>query len=163
MGFGEAVRTCLRKYVDFTGRARRSEYWWFVLFSILIGVVAGMVDRILVPGMAARGTGLFGMLASLALLLPSLSVSVRRLHDVDRTGWWVLGFYAALIVLVFVGLGAAFTGHPLAALVAMLGLCGLCVWLIVWFATRGTAGPNRFGPDPLAGDVTPTPSPMPAM
>ena len=163
MGFGEAVRACLQKYVDFSGRARRSEYWWFVLFAILLGIVTAILDRIVAPGMAAKGTGPVSMLGSLALLLPSLGVSVRRLHDIDRTGWWILGFYAAVILLVFVALGAMFTGHPAASLLVLLAMLGLCIWLIVWFATKGTAGPNRFGPDPLAGDVTPTPSPLPAV
>ncbi len=159
MGFGDAIRSCLRKYVDFSGRARRAEYWWFVLFAILLGIVTAILDRIVAPGMAAKGTGPVSMLGSLALLLPSLGVSVRRLHDIDRTGWWILIFYVAVAVLVVVALGAAFTGHPATAALLLLVMCAFCIWLIVWFVTKGTAGPNRFGPDPVAGEAMQTPSP----
>jgi uncharacterized membrane protein YhaH (DUF805 family) len=164
MGFGEAVRVCLTKYIDFNGRARRSEYWWFVLFALLVGIATAIVDRVIAPGyVAMHGRGPVSMLASLALLLPSLAVSVRRLHDIDRTGWWILFFYAAVIVLAFIAIGAAFTGHAATAVILLLAILALCVWLIVWFATKGTAGPNRFGADPLAGDATPTASAAPAV
>jgi uncharacterized membrane protein YhaH (DUF805 family) len=103
------------------------------------------------------------MVASLALLLPSLAVSVRRLHDIDRTGWWILIIYVAVLVLAFVAIGAAFTGHAAAAVIMLLIMLALCVWLIVWFATKGTAGPNRFGPDPLADDATSSHTPAPAV
>ena len=89
MSFADAVRTCLSKYVVFSGRARRSEYWWFVLFNFLVNFAAGIVDFIL--GTDYRwGTGLISTLVSLALLLPSLAVAIRRLHDTSRTGWWIL-------------------------------------------------------------------------
>ena|SRR6478672_4629238 len=160
MGFGEAVRTCLRKYVDFQSRARRSEYWWFVLFVVLVGLVAGILDR-LIAGDVHMRQGPVSVITSLALLLPSLAVSVRRLHDIDRTGWWILIFYVAAIVLIFAALGAAFTGSPGTALVLLLAIGALSVWLLVWFVTKGTTGPNRFGPDPLAGEEQ-NPSPAPA-
>jgi uncharacterized membrane protein YhaH (DUF805 family) len=163
MGFGEAIRVCLAKYVDFTGRARRSEYWWFVVFAVLVGIATAVIDRVVAPGyVAVHGRGPVSMLASLALLLPSIAVSVRRLHDIDRTGWWILIFYAAVIVLVFVAIGSAFTGHAATALLLLLVLLAFCVWLIVWFATKGTAGPNRFGPDPLADDAAQRASPAAA-
>jgi uncharacterized membrane protein YhaH (DUF805 family) len=161
MGFGEAVRTCLRKYVDFNGRARRAEYWWFVLFAILVGFAAGILDR-LIAGDAAMHQGPISVISSLALLLPSLGVSVRRLHDIDRTGWWIVIFYVVLVVLAFVAIAAAFTGGAGIALALLLAIGVLGVWLVVWFATRGTNGPNRFGPDPLTYDAAPTPSPAPA-
>jgi uncharacterized membrane protein YhaH (DUF805 family) len=164
MGFGEAIRICLSKYVDFNGRAPRSEYWWFVLFALLVGIATALIDRVVAPGyVAAHGRGPVSMVASLALLLPSLAVSVRRLHDIDRTGWWILIVYVAVLVLAFVAIGAAFTGHAAAALIMLLIMLALCVWLIVWFATKGTAGPNRFGPDPLADDATSSHTPAPAV
>src|SRR6476619_6517163 len=142
MGFGEAVRICLRKYVDFMGRARRFEYWWFLLFCLLVGIATSIVDRIVAPGyVAAHGRGPIGMLASLALFLPSLAVAVRRLHDIDRTGWWILGFYAALIVLVWSAMVATFTGHPGTAAISLLLMGVLAIWLIVWLVTKGTPGP----------------------
>lgn len=82
MGFADAVRSALSKYVTFSGRARRSEFWWFALFSVIVYVVAAVLD-------AAMGSRFVSILASLALLLPSLAVTVRRLHDTGRSGWWV--------------------------------------------------------------------------
>ena len=89
-----------------------------MLFTILGSIVTGIIDAIL--GISVI-EGLFG----LATLLPSIAVAVRRLHDLDRSGWWIL-----------------------------IGLIPLIGWiiLIVWYCSRGTVGPNRFGPDPLATD-----------
>ena len=83
MNFQDAVRTCLTKYVDFNGRARRSEYWFFFLFNVMVSIVANIID-------AAVGTTAISLLAALALFLPSLAVAIRRLHDTSRSGWWVL-------------------------------------------------------------------------
>jgi uncharacterized membrane protein YhaH (DUF805 family) len=106
MSFQDAVRTCLQqKYVDFSGRARRSEYWYFFLFTIIVGIVAGIIDGILGTRGTAGGTGLVGAIASLALLLPGLGVGVRRLHDTGRSGWWLLigliPLVGAIVLLVF--------------------------------------------------------------
>src|SRR5215475_12869791 len=102
MGFGDAIRICLRKYVDFTGRAPRAEYWWFGLFGLIVGIGASLLDRILLGDyVAEHGRGPIGVITSLGLLLPSLAVFVRRLHDLDRTGWWALVFYGGLLVLIF--------------------------------------------------------------
>lgn len=78
MDIKTAVITCLTKYVDFDGRASRSEYWWFFLFQI----IAIMVLSVVMP--------MLGSIASLALLLPALAVGVRRLHDIGKSGWWLL-------------------------------------------------------------------------
>ena len=95
MSFPEAVRTVLTKYAVFSGRARRSEFWWFALFNLLVGIVAGIIDS--TAGLQFGDsqnpftqTGIVASLVSLALLLPGLGVSVRRLHDTGRSGWWVL-------------------------------------------------------------------------
>ena len=74
---------CWKKYVEFSGRARRKEYWMFVLFNIIASFVAGVIDGVL-------GTVMIGSLYSLAALLPGLAVCARRLHDTDRSGWWML-------------------------------------------------------------------------
>jgi uncharacterized membrane protein YhaH (DUF805 family) len=89
MGFTDAVQICLQKYADFSGRGRRSEYWYFALFNLLVGIAAGIIDVILGTDFDT-GSGLIGLLASLALLLPSLAAGVRRLHDTSRSGWWIL-------------------------------------------------------------------------
>lgn len=85
MTFTESIKVCFSKYVDFNGRASRSEFWWFMLFLVLGTVAAGVVSNKL--------SGLF----SLATLLPSIAVGARRLHDTDRSGWWqLLGFVPVL-------------------------------------------------------------------
>lgn len=78
MDFKTAIITCLTKYVDFDGRASRSEFWWFFLFQFLVVVILSVLLSIL------------GTIASLALLLPGLGASVRRLHDIGKSGWWIL-------------------------------------------------------------------------
>lgn len=114
MGFADAVRTCLSKYASATGRARRSEYWWFALFGFLVGLAAAVLDGVL-------GTGFLYILSTLALLLPSITVGIRRLHDTDRSGWWLL--------------------------IGLIPLIGTVI-LIVFFVMEGTRGPNQHGPDP---------------
>lgn len=123
MSFQDAVRTCFANYATFSGRAPRSEFWWFVLFTVLVNFALGIVDRAIF-GIAPDGqpVSILGALFSLAVLLPTIAVGVRRLHDLDRTGWWYL-----LILIPVLG-----------ALV-----------LLFFFVLRGTVGANRFGPDPL--------------
>ena len=78
MNFADSIKLCFSKYMDFNGRAKRPEFWWFVLFCVLVSMGLGMVSSIL--------SGLF----SLATLLPMLAVGARRLHDTNRSGWWQL-------------------------------------------------------------------------
>ncbi|SIS86723.1 DUF805 domain-containing protein [Neptunomonas antarctica] len=99
----------IRKYTVFTGRAGREEYWYFVLINILISIAMGFIDGFLGLG-NGYGTGLLAGLYSLFVLLPSIAVSVRRLHDIGRTGWWVLiilipllGWIALLVMMAFPG------------------------------------------------------------
>lgn len=117
MGSVESVQTCLRKYVDFSGRASRPEYWWFFLFFIIAAAVAITLDG------AFRTYPLLYVVVLLGLFLPSLAAQVRRLHDTDRSGWWVL--------------------------LAFIPLIGT-IWVLVLLASPGTAGPNRFGPPRVA-------------
>jgi uncharacterized membrane protein YhaH (DUF805 family) len=122
MNFPTAVSTCLAKYVTFTGRARRSEFWYYELFAFLAAIAAMIADQIVdppVPG--TMSYGLVYALVMLGLLLPSLAVAVRRLHDTDRSGFWLF-----IAFVPFVG----------------------AILLIVWYCTKGTTGDNRFGPDP---------------
>ena len=85
MTFGESISTCFSKYAAFDGRASRSEYWWWFLFTFLVSLATGMVSEML--------SGLF----SLGVLLPSLAVGARRLHDTDRSGWFLLLWFVPLI------------------------------------------------------------------
>ncbi|MGL6257695.1 DUF805 domain-containing protein [Vibrio sp. WXL210] len=83
----------LKKYAVFTGRARRQEYWMFVLFNVIISIAIALIERVI-------GTNFIGGLYSLAVFIPSLAVAVRRLHDTGRTGWWVLIGFIPLIGLI---------------------------------------------------------------
>ncbi|MEJ5867345.1 DUF805 domain-containing protein [Pseudokineococcus sp. 5B2Z-1] len=89
MSFAQSVKTVLKKYAVFSGRARRSEYWWFYLFTIIVSIPAAIIDGEIFGYAMDDPAPLQGLL-TLALLLPSLAVTVRRLHDVDRRGWWIL-------------------------------------------------------------------------
>jgi uncharacterized membrane protein YhaH (DUF805 family) len=133
MEFTEAVRSVYSKYATFSGRSCRSEYWWWALFSIIASIGIGALESALGLGQGSVMHGGGGMEASysggplsiiwsLANLIPAIAVGVRRLHDTDRSGWWLL--------------------------IGVIPLIGAIV-LIVWFATKGTTGPNRFGEDPL--------------
>ena len=117
MSFTEAVKTCFQKYVCFEGRARRSEYWYFCLFNSLVSLAVMVTGKAIGDGVYETLSGL----VSLAFLLPGLGVSVRRLHDVGKSGWYLL---MSLIPIV----GA--------------------VLVIVKLATDGEPGVNQYGPNP---------------
>lgn len=112
MNFVTAVKTVLtEKYATFTGRARRSEYWWFVLANFLIGLIVGFIDITILTG-----------IVNLLLIVPSLAVGARRLHDIGKSGWWLL---LALIPLVN-------------------------LYLIYLFVKDSQPGENEYGPNPKA-------------
>ena len=103
LSFGEAVKICFKKYFDFTGRARRSEYWWFVLFICLVRMVCSFIDSILIFAVDMK----FMDAASCVLLfIPSMAVVFRRLHDIGRSGWWM---GVAYILLAAAGIALAVT------------------------------------------------------
>jgi uncharacterized membrane protein YhaH (DUF805 family) len=111
----------LKKYAVFEGRATRSEYWYFALFSIITSVILSIVVG-MIFGSESMAYSIVTGLYTLFLFLPSLGLAVRRLHDTDRSGWMVL-----------------------LSLIPIIGT----IWLLVLFVTRGTAGDNRFGADRL--------------
>ncbi|HHX35231.1 MAG TPA: DUF805 domain-containing protein [Gammaproteobacteria bacterium] len=87
----------LKKYAVFSGRARRKEYWYFVLFNIVISVILSAIDGMMGSYNAETGMGLLGSIYILAILLPGIGVSIRRLHDTGRSGWWLLIGFVPLI------------------------------------------------------------------
>lgn len=153
MNFVESVKTCLKKYVTFSGRASRSEFWWFCLFCFALRIVANVLDMtFFTPAMAqeavdavtnsgmdaamqasdmamteqnmmvaAGPTPIFSLLVALGTFLPSIAVAARRLHDVNKSGWW------QLITITIIGL----------------------IPLLIWYVKKGEEGSNRFGDDPL--------------
>ncbi|MBU3000388.1 DUF805 domain-containing protein [Roseovarius nubinhibens] len=141
MGFKEAIRTVLKeKYATFQGRASRSEFWYFTLFTVLMVVVfiglallTGGLDMVEGGGAEILPLIFFGLygLFGLAILIPTIAVTVRRLHDRNMSGWWYLGFVVGGMI-PFVG--------PL-----------ISIAMFVILALKGTAGDNKFGPDPLRG------------
>lgn len=151
---------CIRNYVNFRGRARRAEYWYFTLFGFLSMIVAMILDTLLFgrPLVFYSCTALF-------LLLPSIAVSVRRLHDTGRSGKMLLWYYIAYFAWIFLSVvtGASFilsamqgalAASPSVAFLIVFfgGILALVVWAIfflVWFCTPGEKGGNKYGPDPL--------------
>ena len=87
----------LKKYADFSGRASRSEYWYFVLFYLLIAIGLTVIDDVTGTLDAKSGVGLLSGIFGLAMIVPSISVNVRRLHDINRSGWWLLLIFAVII------------------------------------------------------------------
>ena len=111
----------LKQYADFSGRARRKEYWMFVLFNIIFGVIIMFLGRALGITFKEIGYGPLYLLYSLALLIPGLAVAVRRLHDISKSGWMVL--------------------------ISLIPIVG-AIWLIVLLATDSVPGENQYGPNP---------------
>ena len=95
----------LKKYAVFSGRARRKEYWFFVLFNIIISIILAVIDGVTGTLDPASGMGLLGLIYTLAILIPALAVSVRRLHDTGRSGWWLLilliPLIGTIVILIF--------------------------------------------------------------
>jgi uncharacterized membrane protein YhaH (DUF805 family) len=132
MSFGQAVQSMFNNYANFNGRASRSAYWWVVVFNILVAIVAMILDNMLgltfsmtapTGETISLGYGYIYLLAMLGLLIPNLALSFRRLHDRDKSAWWLLLCFIPLVGGII---------------------------LLVWYCMRGTVGDNRFGPDPLA-------------
>ena len=150
----------LKKYADFSGRAPRAEYWWFALAVIVCYVIVNIVESLL--GINQMVLGLYGplmVLLWLGTLLPQIAVSVRRLHDTNRSGWWLLVVVIPYAILGFtMGQAAASGGTSGLATAGIFGLIALvgAIVLLVFLVLPGNKGDNRFGPDPYAGDTAAT-------
>lgn len=117
MSFFEAVAACLSKYADFKGRASRAEFWWFLLFLLL---ASAFINQMTMSFFGQSAAITVSSIFSLAMVVPTISVGARRLHDMNHTGWWLL--------LSFLGFGTLI--------------------LLVWFMLPGTKDANRFGNPP---------------
>ena len=125
MGFTASIGTCFSKYGVANGRARRSEYWWFALLLFIISLVTRFADAFLFTDLVLEyGISPINTVASLATFIPSVCAYIRRLHDVNRSGWWMF------IALTCVGI----------------------IPLLIWLCSKGTDGSNDYGGDPLQED-----------
>lgn len=118
MSFTDAIRSCFQQFVGFDGRARRSEFWNWFLFKVLVGIVTALLDRYLLNQTGALGT--ISGIVNLVLLLPSLAVNCRRLHDTGRSGWWQL--------------------------LLLIPIIGIIVMIVFW--VQDSQADNKYGPNP---------------
>lgn len=132
----------LKKYAVFTGRARRKEFWYFALFNFLAGIALGVIEGLLGLFPESRQSILV-MLYNLAVLLPSLGVTVRRLHDTGRSGWWMLITFVPLILVIPVLILAP----PVLLLIALVLFVGSLV-LLVFTVQDSDPGQNEYGANP---------------
>ena len=116
---------CLQHYADFNGRARRSEYWYFVLFNFIVSILIGLSLGVIAGLLNVPALVYLAHLWSLAVFIPSLAVSVRRLHDIGRSGWWLL--------------------------LSLIPLVGAII-LIIWHCTDSQPAANQYGPNPKEMD-----------
>ena len=151
--FGEAIKRAISNYFNFRGRATRAEYWWFFLAMQVINLIS------LLPIIG----WIISALGTLFVIIPSISLGARRLHDIGRTGWWQLAwvgilfggsafFYATLVAAFGIddnqkldsGGGFFVVGLMVLLLVNLI----VFVWWLIWFCKKGDLGPNKHGPDP---------------
>ena len=116
MDMQKSIKTCFSKYANFNGRASRSENWWFQLFYLIVAFVAVIFDAMYIDNSQTMGP--LELVTTLALLLPALAVTARRLHDVGRSGWWMLIF------------------------ITVIGM----IPLLIWYISVGTRSKNKYGP-----------------
>jgi uncharacterized membrane protein YhaH (DUF805 family) len=167
MGFTQSIKTCLSKYVVFSGRARRSEYWWFVLFVFLVSVGLAILDAVLfgTDPETGQGSNLLTSVFQLAIMIPMLAAGWRRLHDTGRPGWYLLlplAFSLATMIMLLTGVAvfsvvesgsenpealrgpAALIGGT--GLIAMYAIqLGLSVLMIWWLSRPSQEGTNAYG------------------
>lgn len=147
----------LKKYADFTGRAPRAEYWWFALASTVLGIAFDYLDRLVSQPII----GIYGPLSlalAFVLLVPGVAVTVRRVHDINRNGWWVLLDSWSYLFMVAGLIHASLeeivkTTTPALLLMLVIFMLVSIVVMLVFTVTRGTEGPNRYGPDPYGPDA----------
>ena len=166
--------TPLKKYAQFSGRAPRAEFWWFMLFMLvafiaiwflLAGSLAGLMsvgtDQSSGMLQALGGGVILIVVCSLAIIIPSIAVQVRRLHDTNRSGWWLGGYYLLYAVYMALAFSSVMSAavDPNAAPEPNVGLLGLTmilglalfvymIVLLVFYVLPGTSGPNDYGSDP---------------
>ena len=120
----DGYATAMLRFFEISGRSKRYEYWMFTLFYLIFGAIAAAIDVRLLHHPLSEGSGVAGGIVALVHFIPSITVAIRRLHDTDRSGWWLL--------------------------IGLIPLIGAIV-LLVFFVSEGTRGANQYGDDPYAG------------
>ena len=136
VGFGEAISRGFTNYFNFNSRATRAEYWWWILFTSLVGSIP-----------------IVNWVSWIVFLIPNISLTTRRLHDIGKDGWWQVKIGLLFTAPVLFMIIAFFLPLPqwifwVAITISMLIILILAVWWIVWLARQGDTGPNKYGPDP---------------
>ena len=146
MTFVQAIKSVFSKYATFSGRARRSEYWYFYLFNVIVGVIVE------IAALVAPFLSYVGIVYSLATFVPGLAVCWRRLHDIGRSGVWVVVLCGLSAVNAAVGI--AFQPNILTGALGGANI-GLLVIVFVWLCKNSAPGENQYGPNPKGeGNVT---------
>ena len=163
----------LKRYADFSGRSRRMEFWMWQLFQIIVYVGIAVLMMMFGGGMmltsgdptamAAAGGGVLiigalYLIYILAVFIPSLAVAVRRLHDTNRTGWWILAPLAPYVLVIVAGGMAVSSPDNVGAagglvMICMAAVLILSLVLLVFYLLEGTRGPNRYGADPKGAEA----------
>ena len=132
VGFGTAIGLGFKNYFKFKGRSTRAEYWWFVLFYFLVSLIP-----------------IVNWFVWVVFIIPTISLTTRRLHDIGKTGWWQL-IFIFMYILLFVLLIPFFIATAIIGIVAFIIwfilFLIITIWWIRWMATKGNDGPNKFGP-----------------
>lgn len=156
-----------QKYADFSGRAPRAEFWWYILAIVVAAAVISIIESMLGLSRVFGPYGPITLILLVATFIPSLAVQTRRLHDTNRSGWWLVAFYLLYCVLLWsiwpmLGAMSSMDGavtDPAAmpamptgiAMFASLAIFVMAIVLIVFWCFEGTKGDNKYGPDPYAG------------
>ena len=144
----------IRNYATFKGRARRKEYWMFILFNFIIGIVLSIIDNVL--GLTYNYSeyssgGTLSSLYNLFVFIPTLAVTVRRLHDVNKSGWLIGIMYIGLAVFMLIMFTMIFAqSFGVMLIIPGLVMFGYGIYLFVLTVTEGDSGPNQYGEDPKA-------------
>jgi uncharacterized membrane protein YhaH (DUF805 family) len=137
MNITESIKTCFQKYAIFNGRAKRSEYWYFFLFGFISAVSLSILDMALFP---TNENGVLGLIFTLITFIPFISAACRRLHDINRSGWWQMLPYG----IMFAGLILSLISETLLAVGIVAGVVAAII-LVFWLASPGENSKNRFG------------------
>ena len=138
MDFIQVINTCFKKFIIFNGRANRSEYWYWRLFELFVVYASFRLDQIIFE----KSSGSFSLFVFFITFLPGISVSIRRLHDVDKSGWWLLMPFLAMFFFFFTkvtNMSIILTNYAV-----ILSVVSFLI-LLFWFISPGTKGKNRFG------------------